>query len=186
MTARHPAATVAAALTGGIVVLGIVAALGCTRDGQQRTATAVAIAAVSADLALQTAYDVAADRIADEVLDDVGEGDDAVREWCERMVPVWEGFQRADCAIRALGDLAITGQRLIDVADGDEVGSAPWFAWVAAVAPVVHALVDLWTAIDDDPPPELLHVADMVQYTTGSEPDTRCVIKPMPQCEGVL
>lgn len=136
------AATVAA---GALAAACLSLASGCGSLPQSIASGAAAVD-VAAERAIVAWVDDQAQQIEDDVAADGGTSDD----WCNAMAPVHRTAQRVMCAARALGDLALAGQEIIDTAGAD---SADWQDWLSAVPGVLAALQSAFGAADYDPPP---------------------------------
>lgn len=135
------AATVAA---GALAAACLSLASGCGSLPQSIASGAAAVD-VAAERALVAWVDDQAQQIEDDVAADGGTSDD----WCNAMAPVHRTAQRVMCAARALGDLALAGQEIIDTAGAD---SADWQDWLSAVPGVLAALQSAFGAAGYEPP----------------------------------
>ena len=129
-----------------IVVGGLWLATGCG-SAPQRTVSAMAVAAVTADKANATAYEL----IALQAVKDAKDAGTGFPGWCAIMQAPWDRSCRAECAIQALADLAIAGQAAIDAGDSLDAH------WLEAACGVLAALDDAWAAGED--PPEVVKQA---------------------------
>jgi len=135
------AATVAA---GAIAAACLSLAAGCGSIPQQIASTAATV-----DVAVERSIVAwVADR-AEEITDDVAAEGGTIDDWCDAMAPVHRTAQRVMCAARALGDLALAGQEIIDTAGAD---SPEWSDWLASVPPLVAAVQSAFEAAGYEPP----------------------------------
>jgi hypothetical protein len=175
-------------LLGGVIVTAcLTLATGCGAATQQRIVSITAISAATADDLAATAWETGADIIAAEVeTDEFVPEDGQFAEWCERAADLWDGTARAACFARALGNVAIAGQRAIDAVDGDEVDTAAWVQWAGVAAAAVAALVNAWEGVPDTEPPSFLVEADnILRLYLGDGLAPRCDVTPIPQCPAV-
>ncbi len=158
-----------------VAVLFAVALLGCG-SAAQRTVSAMAVAAVAADDANATAYEL----IALQAVKDARDAGEGFPGWCTRMQGPWEGSCRAECAIEALADLAIAGQAIVDASK--DLGPE----WFAAACGVLAALEHAWAA-GEDPPDVVTQARSLVCGLSGGDeddPPTCAEPGPPPPCEG--
>ena len=137
-----PVVTFVASLGAALFVLACAAALGGCGSAAQRTVSALAVAAVTADRANATAYEVQADEAVDECRASGGTFEDC---WCPAMATPWKRSSRAECAIESLADLALAGQHAIDA--GDDLDGE----WAGAACSTLAAVESAWMAAEDPP-----------------------------------
>jgi len=137
--------TIGAVMLSGLAVFACAAVIGGCGNVPQQIASSAAAVDVAAERAVVAWVEEQAQAIEDDVAADGG----TIGDWCEAMGPVHEKAQRVLCAARALGDLALVGQEIIDTAGAD---SAEWTDWLGAVPPMVTAVLDAFEAADYEPP----------------------------------
>jgi hypothetical protein len=178
---RHPraawAVTVLAAVLSGVLVVACLSlSTGCG-SAAQRTVSAMAVAAVAADDANATAYEL----IALQAVKDARDAGEGFPGWCRRMQAPWDRSCRASCAIEALADLALAGQALVDASK--DLGPE----WFAAACGVLAALDDAWSA-NGDVPQVVEQARSLVCGLSGGsedDPPTCHDPGPPPPCEEV-
>jgi len=174
----HPRAagailSVIGVLLGAALVIACASALGGCSGAPQ----AIASAAATVDVAVERSMVAWLKAKAQEIEDDVAAHDGTVEAWCEAMGPVHQTAQRVVCAARALGDLALAGQEVIDTAGAD---SADWQDWLAALPPLVLAVEDAMEAADYEPPAAVARALRMlgalVSLVGGDAADVPCEV----------
>ncbi len=189
--------TLVASLGVGVPTVGMVSCMSaCTPATQQRVVSATAAAARAADGALSVAFEVAAATVADDVRADMPDATPTERwdTWCERFAPTWEVLARIECGVVALGNLARTGQGLIDAAAArldDETGgvaAAAWARWAAPAASLMAAVMASWTASAGAAPQELAQVWALLEAFAGPSRDLSetCHVGPPPGCPAAV
>jgi hypothetical protein len=135
-----PVVTFVASVAAALFVLACAAILGGC-GAAQRTVSAVAVAAVVADDANATAYELQAREAIARVEAHGGDFTD----WCSIMAEPWERSSQAECAISALASLALAGQHVID-AGGDLDAE-----WAGAACATLAAVESAWNAAEEPP-----------------------------------
>jgi hypothetical protein len=156
---EHPRALwfvtfLATILAGALLSLWLSLAAGCGSAPQ-----AIASAAATVDVAVERAMVGWLKAKAQEIEDDVAAHEGTINEWCSRMAEPHQTAQRVICAARALGDLALAGQEIIDTAGAD---SPEWTDWIAALPPLVLAVEDAMEAADYEPPASVARALRML------------------------
>ena len=147
---RHPrAAGVILSVVGVLLGAGLVVACASLVTGCGNIPQAIASTAATVDVAAERAIVAWLEDQAQQIEDDVAADGGSIADWCEAMGPVHRKAQRVICAARALGDLALSGQEIIDTAGAD---SPEWTDWIAALPPTVAAVEDAFAAADYEPP----------------------------------
>jgi hypothetical protein len=168
----YPLVAVAAVL-GTMLAVACASLVGCGNIPQQ-----IASGAATVDVAVERSIVAWVDEQAQAIEDDVAAHEGSVEEWCEAMGPVHRTAQRVICAARALGDLALAGQEIIDTAGAD---SPEWTEWLGAVPPLVTAVLDAFEAADYEPPTSVTRALRMLGglldlVTDGPAADVPCEV----------
>jgi hypothetical protein len=179
---RHPRLAyplvVVAAVLGTMLAVACASLVGCGNIPQQ-----IASGAATVDVAVERAIVAWLDDQAQAIEDDVAADHGTVDEWCEAMGPVHRKAQRVICAARALGDLALAGQEIIDTVGAD---SPEWTEWLGAVPPLVTAVLDAFEAADYEPPAAVTRALRMLGglldlVTDGPAADVPCEVTEAPE-----
>lgn len=182
--ARHPRAAGAILSVIG-VLLGAALVVACASlvGGCGNIPQAIASAAATVDVAAERAVVAWLEEQAQQIEDDVAAREGTVEDWCEAMGPVHQRAQRVICAARALGDLALAGQEILDTAGAD---SPAWTEWLAALPPLVVAVEDAFEAADYEPPAAVARALRMLGglvdlFAPGGAADVPCEVTEAPE-----
>lgn len=172
----HPrllwAMTFAASLLAGVLCVACLAlATGCTRGAWQTAVTATAVAAVGVDSANAAATSAIGAR---ELARVQGEGG-TLADWCEAVREPFDVTGRITCGARAVADLALAGQAVLDA------GETPGIEWARAACGALAAVTDAWGASDEPVPAPLAAARALacgLAGGSGAEPEPCLVAQP--------